>query len=436
MRLRLHPGRHHAHPLADGTGRQGAGLEHGVRHPAGGPEPAEPGAPQLLQAALCPGDQPADRPDPGKGRDEHRLAPGERGEPARRDPRARAAAPAQDTHALRRRSRTDSRADRPGFTVKTISTLFERSLEQRGLEAALARICAEAAQAVGAGTTILILSDRGVDDGHVAVPPLLATAGVHHHLIRAGLRTRCGLIVETGEAREIHHFALLVGYGAAGVNPYLVYETYRGLAREGMLLDAQGTPLDLALAIKNYGKSIEGGLLKIFSKMGISTLASYRGAQIFEAIGLGRSVIDRYFPGTPSRLGGIGLDVIAREALARHEIGYPGAALCAGDGARRRRRAHVAAPRRVPHVEPGDDPETPACPQEAGVRQLPGIRPRRQRREPPPVHHPRPARDPQGAETDPARAGRAGQDDRQAVLHRRDELRLDQQGGTRPWRSQ
>ena len=217
--------------------------------------------------------------------------------------------------------------DRPGFTVKTISTLFERSLEERGLEAALTRICAEADQAVGAGVTIVILSDRGVDDGHVAVPPLLATAGVHHHLIRAGLRTGCGLIVETGEAREIHHFALLIGYGAAAVNPYLVYETYRGLAREGMLLDAQGTPLELALAIKNYGKSIEGGLLKIFSKMGISTLASYRGAQIFEAIGLGRSVVDRYFPGTPSRLGGIGLDVIAREALARHEIGYPGAAL-------------------------------------------------------------------------------------------------------------
>ena len=149
-----------------------------------------------------------------------------------------------------------------------------------------------------------------------------------------------------------------------------------------------------ALAIKNYGKSIEGGLLKIFSKMGISTLASYRGAQIFEAIGLGRAVIDRYFTGTPSRLGGIGLDVIAREALARHEIGYPGAARSRGDRARRRRRAHVAAPRRVPHVEPGDDPEAPARPQEAGVRQLPGVRPGRQRREPPPVHHPRPARDP------------------------------------------
>jgi glutamate synthase (NADPH/NADH) large chain/glutamate synthase (ferredoxin) len=213
--------------------------------------------------------------------------------------------------------------ERPGFKVETISTLFVRSEAESGLGAALDRICAEAARAVAAGATILILSDRGVNAGHVAVPPLLATAGVHHHLIRAGLRTRCGLVVETGEAREIHHFALLIGYGAAAVNPYLVYETYRGLAREGMLLDPQGTALELPRAIENYGKSIDQGLLKIMSKMGISTLASYRGAQIFEAIGLGRSVIDRYFPGTPSRLGGIGLDLIAGEALARHETGYP-----------------------------------------------------------------------------------------------------------------
>jgi glutamate synthase (NADPH/NADH) large chain/glutamate synthase (ferredoxin) len=213
--------------------------------------------------------------------------------------------------------------DRPGFVVKSISTLFDRSQGEPGLEAAMDRICAEAARAVEGGATILILSDRGVDAGHVAVPPLLATAGVHHHLIRAGLRTCCGLVVETGEAREIHHFALLIGYGAAAVNPYLVYETYRGLAREGMLLDAQGTVLELPQAMKNYGKSIDQGLLKIMSKMGISTLASYRGAQIFEAIGLGRSVIDVYFPGTPSRIGGIGLDVIAAESLARHEIGFP-----------------------------------------------------------------------------------------------------------------
>jgi glutamate synthase (NADPH/NADH) large chain/glutamate synthase (ferredoxin) len=214
--------------------------------------------------------------------------------------------------------------DRPGFKVRTISTLFERSQGDEGLQAAMDRICAEAAGAVADGATILILSDRGVDREHVAVPSLLATAGVHHHLIGAKLRTRCGLVVETGEAREIHHFALLIGYGAAAINPYLVYETYRGLAREGMLLDPQGTPLELAQAIKNYGKSIDQGLLKIMSKMGISTLASYRGAQIFEAMGLGRAVIDRYFPGTPSRLGGIGLDVIASESLTRHEIGFPG----------------------------------------------------------------------------------------------------------------
>jgi glutamate synthase (NADPH) large chain len=213
--------------------------------------------------------------------------------------------------------------NRPGFVVKTISTLFDRAPGESGLQVAMDRICAEAEAAVTDGATILILSDRGIDIDHVAVPPLLATSGVHHHLNQTGQRTRCGLIVETGEAREIHHFALLIGYGAGAVNPYLVYETYRGLARDGMLLDTLGTPMDLPLAMKNYGKSIEQGLLKIFSKMGISTLASYHGAQIFEAIGLGNELIRRYFPGTASRVGGIGLDVIATESLARHELGYP-----------------------------------------------------------------------------------------------------------------
>ncbi len=166
--------------------------------------------------------------------------------------------------------------DRPGFEVRTLSLLFERSRGETGLADVLERLCAEAAEAVAGGTTILILSDRGVDAEHVPMPALLATAGVHHHLIRAGLRTRCGLVVETGEAREVHHFALLIGYGAGAVNPYMVFETFRGLARDRMLLDPQGTPLDLAQAVKNFGKSIDQGLLKIFSKMGISTLMSYR----------------------------------------------------------------------------------------------------------------------------------------------------------------
>ncbi|MHC5544191.1 glutamate synthase central domain-containing protein, partial [Singulisphaera rosea] len=162
-----------------------------------------------------------------------------------------------------------------------------------------------------------------VDFDRVAIPALLATSAVHHHLIREGLRTRCGLVVETGEAREIHHFALLIGYGAGAVNPYLVFETYQALAREAMLLDPQGTPMDLTLAEKNYGKAIDQGLLKIFSKMGISTLMSYRGAQMFEAIGLGRSLIEGYFTGTPTPIEGIGIEAVARESLVRHAIGFP-----------------------------------------------------------------------------------------------------------------
>jgi glutamate synthase (NADPH/NADH) large chain/glutamate synthase (ferredoxin) len=218
------------------------------------------------------------------------------------------------------------RLDRPGFVVRTVGILSERSRGPAGLAEALDRICAEAAAAVAEGVTILILSDRGVDAEHVAVPALLATSGVHHHLIRTGQRTRCGLVVETGEAREVHHFALLIGYGAAAVNPYLVFETFLELQREGLLQDRGGTVLDPAAAVKNYRKSIDQGLLKIFSKMGISTLLSYRGAQIFEAIGLDRDLIERHFSGTASRLGGVGLEVIAQESLRRHELAFPASA--------------------------------------------------------------------------------------------------------------
>ncbi|WP_040890952.1 glutamate synthase large subunit [Zavarzinella formosa] len=211
--------------------------------------------------------------------------------------------------------------DRPGLKARTLSTLFDKN---GGLETALEKLCNDAMEAVKDGHTVVILSDRGVDADKVPIPSLLASAAVNHHLIRAGLRMRCGLIVETGEAREVHHFALLVGYGAAAVNPYLVFETYRGLAAEGMLVDANGAAFDLAKAFKNYTKSIDAGLLKVFSKMGISTLMSYRGAQIFEAIGLSSQLIDRYFTDTPSRIEGIGLAEIARESLTRHAIGFPG----------------------------------------------------------------------------------------------------------------
>jgi len=206
----------------------------------------------------------------------------------------------------------------PDFRAITLSAVFSIK-EENGLEKAMERLCQQASRAVADGISFLILSDREVDAEHAPIPALLATSGVHHHLIREGTRTQAGLIIETGEAREVMHFALLIGYGASAINPYLAFETLEDMYRRSML------PQDLPLekAIKNYIKAVNKGLLKTFAKMGISTLQSYRGAQIFEAIGLGQELVDRYFTGTPSRLGGIGLKEIQREALARHHYAYP-----------------------------------------------------------------------------------------------------------------
>ena len=210
--------------------------------------------------------------------------------------------------------------DRPGFKAQTLSTLFKVKDGGAGLRSALAELCRQASQAIEAGANILILSDRGVTPELAPIPSLLATGAVHHHLIRENSRTRCGLIVETGEAREVAHFALLVGYGAGAINPYLAFETVQELVDEAAFVPA-GISVDKAIA--NYLKAIDLGLLKIFAKMGISTLQSYRGAQIFEAIGLHREVIDLAFVGTHSRVSGIGLDVIAKEVAMRHERGFP-----------------------------------------------------------------------------------------------------------------
>ncbi|MGD9763692.1 MAG: glutamate synthase large subunit [Candidatus Binatia bacterium] len=186
-----------------------------------------------------------------------------------------------------------------------------------GLRAALDALCARAAEAVAAGATILVLSDRDIDEQHAPIPSLLAVGAVHHHLIREGTRTRCGIALESGEPREVMHFALLVGYGCAAINPYLAFETLVDMVRAHILKDVEPDE-----AIKHYIKAITKGLLKVASKMGISTLQSYRGAQIFEAIGLNRDVIEQYFTWTPSRIDGIGLDVIAAECAARHHHAY------------------------------------------------------------------------------------------------------------------
>src|SRR5207249_4274411 len=184
----------------------------------------------------------------------------------------------------------------------------------KGLERALAALCRQASTAIATGHDFIILSDRALDRNNAPIPALLALAGVHHHLIRQGTRTKVGLVLESGEPREVHHFALLIGYGAGAINPYLAFETL-----EDMILQGQLSNLPLDKAIKNYIKSIDKGVLKVMSKMGISTAQSYCGAQIFEAIGLNEEVIYKYFTWTPSRVSGIGLDVIAEEVQARHE---------------------------------------------------------------------------------------------------------------------
>ncbi|MGB5804760.1 MAG: glutamate synthase large subunit, partial [Vibrio anguillarum] len=209
--------------------------------------------------------------------------------------------------------------DNEHLQAKTLDIVFQASEDQGKLERALKRICQYAEDAVIDGYSIILLTDRAVNSNHAAIPAMLAVGAVHHHLIRKGLRAKCDIVVETGDARETHHFATLIGYGANAVNPYLVIETIIDLQRV--------KKLDPTIAAKdlfdNYRKGINGGLLKIFSKMGISTLQSYHGAQIFEALGISKSVVDKYFTGTVSRIQGLTIDDIAKEVLVRHRVGYP-----------------------------------------------------------------------------------------------------------------
>jgi glutamate synthase (ferredoxin) len=205
----------------------------------------------------------------------------------------------------------------PGFKSRTLSMCYKVREGGKGLEAALDELCAGASAAVADGVNLLILSDRGVDRERAPVPALLAVAGVHHHLIREGTRTRVALVVESGEPREVHHFCLLIGYGAGAVNPYLAFESIDDLLREGRLSER-----DHDAALKNYVKAAIKGVVKVCSKMGISTIHSYRGAQIFEAIGLDTRVVEKYFTWTASRIGGIGLSEIAREVEMRHSRAF------------------------------------------------------------------------------------------------------------------
>ncbi|HEV7771970.1 MAG TPA: glutamate synthase large subunit [Conexibacter sp.] len=205
------------------------------------------------------------------------------------------------------------------FHAATIDLTWPIELGAEGMEWRLEAICAEAAAWIERGANIVILSDRNLGPERVAIPSLLAVAAVHHHLVRQGTRLRAGLVIETGEPREIHHMATLIGYGAAAINPYLMFESLDELADRGLL----PVDLDRETAEQRIVKAIGKGLLKTFSKMGISTIQSYCGAQIFEAVGLAPELIDQHFTGTASRIGGIGVDVLAKEALERHFRAYP-----------------------------------------------------------------------------------------------------------------
>jgi glutamate synthase (NADPH/NADH) large chain len=204
-----------------------------------------------------------------------------------------------------------------GFSAFAVDGLWQVTGGGDGLEAAIAKVCAQVSEAIALGANIIVLSDRHASADLAPIPSLLLTAAVHNHLVREKERTRVGLVVETGEAREVHHLALLIGYGAAAVNPYLAFDSIAEMVRDGVI---DGVTERQALA--HYVKAASKGILKVMSKMGISTKASYTGAQVFEALGLGEAFVERYFTGTSSRLGGIGADEIAAEAAERHAAAF------------------------------------------------------------------------------------------------------------------
>ncbi|TCI99800.1 glutamate synthase large subunit [Aeromicrobium sp. IC_218] len=227
--------------------------------------------------------------------------------------------PVVDNDELAKVRHMNKDGDMPGFSVHVVRGLYEVAGGGEALKAKLDEICADVSRAIAEGARIIVLSDRHSDADLAPIPSLLLTSAVHHHMVREKLRTQAGLIVEAGDVREVHHVALLVGYGATAVNPYLALETAEDLAREGVHVES----VEPGKAARNMVYGLGKGVLKVMSKMGVSTVASYTGAQIFEAVGLSHEVVDAYFTGTASKLGGVGLDVIAAEVKERHEKAYP-----------------------------------------------------------------------------------------------------------------
>ncbi|MGW7556426.1 glutamate synthase large subunit, partial [Streptomyces rimosus] len=234
--------------------------------------------------------------------------------------------PVIDNDELAKLIHINADGDMPGMKAVTLSGLYRVSGGGEALAARIARICAEADAAIEDGARLIVLSDRHSDAEHAPIPSLLLTAAVHHHLIGTKQRTQVGLLVEAGDVREVHHVALLIGYGAAAVNPYLAMESVEDLVRAGTFLPKDTDP---EAAIRNLIKALGKGVLKVMSKMGISTVASYRGAQVFEAVGLDQSFVDAYFHGTTTKIGGAGIDVIAKEVAARHAKAYPATGIAA-----------------------------------------------------------------------------------------------------------
>ena len=312
------------------------------------------------------------------------------------------------------------------FLATTLPMLFRVDGGEKRLQEAVDSLCRRASLAIKSGYTLLILSDRGVDEEYAPIPTLLALSAVHNHLVREKTRNQVALIVETGEPREVMHFALLVGYGASAINPYLAIETLEDLHAKGYF----PTEYTFQKVLKNYIKAVDKGLLKVLSKMGISTLQSYCGAQIFEAIGLNKSLVERYFTGhvVADRRRGAGSSGArsADAAQVRH---------AAAGGIRHRtgnwRQLSIPRARRTPHAEPAHHQQTSAGGEAIELPDLPGIRPHCQRAEPEPLYAARPA-GPSSRRSARAPGGSGtGRGDCEALRHRRHVFRVHQQGGAR-----
>ncbi|WP_329036400.1 glutamate synthase large subunit [Streptomyces sp. NBC_00178] len=233
--------------------------------------------------------------------------------------------PVIDNDELAKLIHINADGDMPGMKAATLAGLYRVSGGGEALAARIEQICAEVDAAMEDGARIIVLSDRHSDAEHAPIPSLLLTSAVHHHLIRTKQRTQVGLLVEAGDVREVHHVALLIGYGAAAVNPYLAMESVEDLVRAGTFIEG----IEPELAIRNLIYALGKGVLKVMSKMGISTVASYRGAQVFEAVGLDEAFVAQYFNGTATKIGGAGLDVVAKEVAARHAKAYPASGISA-----------------------------------------------------------------------------------------------------------